>query len=314
MAHLNEDLHGFSRSNVDYRVSAFLSRPERYRVVVDDYYAADLFRSHGNRGSTYLFLHWCADQFGPDLLPTLVGSDLHGTANLEAATGRRFEDLFRAWAFDLYARPDGEAFAGYRATGGTGAGAWPAAGPRPSRAAEGRDDVWEAAGASPRHVLVDRGRAKAVRVFVEAPAAADLQVTAAILPAAPRLDLTARAYASADGGLILRASARERGGVPVRLVALTWEPLAPPADAHRSPIRPGRLDPDQLRAAFGPGAIPAGGSLDSGPIRLGPDALAGPLVVKLLTLDPDGRPVTAWAALGDDPPPALAADAPPIRR
>ena len=75
LAHLAEDLHGFSRSNLDYRVSAFLSRPERYRLVVEDYYAADLFRSHGNRGGTYLFLRWCADRYGPGLLPALVRSE-----------------------------------------------------------------------------------------------------------------------------------------------------------------------------------------------------------------------------------------------
>ena len=311
LAHLNEDLHGFGRSNVDYRVSAFLSRPERYRLLVEDYYAADLFRSHGNRGSTYLFLRWCADRYGPDLLPTLVGSGLHGTANLEAATGRRFEDLIRAWAFDLYARPDGAAFAGYRAAG---AEAWPAAGPRPSRAAAGRDDAWEAAGTSPHYALVDRGRAGAVRIRVEGPPASDLQVTAAILPAAPRLDLAARAYTSADGSLMLRASARERSGAPVKLLSLAWEPLTPPADAHRSPLRPGRLDPDRFRAAFGSGAIPAAGSLDARPIRLDPDATAGPLVLKLLALAPDGRPITAWAALGDEPPPALAVGDDPARR
>ena len=71
---LAEDCCGFSTSNIDYRVSAFLARPERYQLVVDDYYAADLFRSHGNRGSTYLFLRWCADRYGPGLLPALVSS------------------------------------------------------------------------------------------------------------------------------------------------------------------------------------------------------------------------------------------------
>ncbi len=314
LAHLVEDLHGFGRSNVDYRASAFLSRPERYRLVVDDYYAADLFRGHGDRGSTYLFLRWCADRFGPDLLPTLVGSELTGTANLEAATGRRFDDLFRAWTFELFARADGEAFAGYRDS--TVATPWPAAGPRPSRVSEGGADVWEAAGTSPRYVLIDRDPGKAVRVRVEAPIAADLQVTAAVLPASPRLELSARVHPAADGGLVLRASVRERGGIPARLAALAWEPATPPPDPHRSPIQPGRLDPDQFRAAFGPAAVPADGALDSRPIRLPLGALAGPAVVKLLALAPDGRPVTAWATLDDAPPPTLAADpaTPPDRR
>ena len=75
IAHLAEDSYGFSTSNIDYRVSAFLARPERYQLVVDDYYAADLFRSHGNRGSTYLFLRWCARTvMAPELLPALVHS------------------------------------------------------------------------------------------------------------------------------------------------------------------------------------------------------------------------------------------------
>ncbi len=102
LAHLAEDLHGFSRTNLDYRVSAFLSRPERYRLVVEDYYAADLFRSHGNRGGTYLFLRWCADRFGPGLLPALVRSPTRGMANLEAATGVPFAELYRQWSVALF--------------------------------------------------------------------------------------------------------------------------------------------------------------------------------------------------------------------
>ena len=109
LAHLVEDLHGFSRSNLDYRISAFLSQPVRYRLVVEDYYAADLFRSHGNRGGTYLFLRWCADRFGPALLPALIRSDLRGTENLESATGvllRRALPAVVGRALPLRARPE----------------------------------------------------------------------------------------------------------------------------------------------------------------------------------------------------------------
>src|SRR5207248_10293264 len=102
LAHLVEDLHGFSRTNVDYRASAFLSDPCRYRLVVDDYYAADLFRSHGNRGAAYLFLRWCADRFGPGLVPALVRSGRQGVANLEAVTGAAFDDLYRGWSVALF--------------------------------------------------------------------------------------------------------------------------------------------------------------------------------------------------------------------
>ena len=102
IAHLVEDAFGFSRSNIDYRVSAYLTQPERYRLVVDDYFSADLFRSHGNRGATYLFLRWCVDRHGPGLLDALVRSDLRGVENLEAATGSTFPDLFRRWTVALY--------------------------------------------------------------------------------------------------------------------------------------------------------------------------------------------------------------------
>src|SRR5260370_16587154 len=101
LAHLVEDLHGFSRSNLDYRVSAFLSQPARYQLVVEDYYAADLFRSHGNRGGTYLFLRWCVDRFGPALLPTLIRSEKRGTANLEAASGVPCAQLHRHCSLPL---------------------------------------------------------------------------------------------------------------------------------------------------------------------------------------------------------------------
>jgi hypothetical protein len=97
LAHLAEDEFGFSRTNLDYRVSAFLSRPEAYRLVVADYYAAELFRSHGTRGAAYLFLRYCADRFGADLALNLMRSPLRGIANIEAATGRRFADLYRDW-------------------------------------------------------------------------------------------------------------------------------------------------------------------------------------------------------------------------
>jgi hypothetical protein len=98
LAHVNEDAHGYSWHNLDYRVSAFLAEPERYSVVVPDYYNAGLFRSHGHRGATYLFLRWCEDRFGPELLGRLVRSNLTGVANLETATGRRFAELFREWS------------------------------------------------------------------------------------------------------------------------------------------------------------------------------------------------------------------------
>jgi hypothetical protein len=101
IAHMVEDLHGYSWSNLDYRISAFLSAPERYQLAVPDYFRAGLFRSHGNRGATYLFLRWCCDTYGDDVLKSLVQSNLSGIPNVEAATGQSFADLFRQWTTAL---------------------------------------------------------------------------------------------------------------------------------------------------------------------------------------------------------------------
>jgi hypothetical protein len=101
LAHLVEDRHGYSWSNLDYRISAFLSAPERYQLVVRDYFDSGLFRSHGNRGATYLFLRWCCDRFGDDLMRQLVQSNLAGVANLETATEQPFGELFRQWTVAL---------------------------------------------------------------------------------------------------------------------------------------------------------------------------------------------------------------------
>jgi hypothetical protein len=101
LAHLAEDLHGKEWSNLDYRISAFLSCTERYGLVVPDYYAAGLWRSHGHRGAAYLFLRWCADTFGPNLQTQLIQTNLSGIRNLEVATGTPFPLLFRHWAAAL---------------------------------------------------------------------------------------------------------------------------------------------------------------------------------------------------------------------
>src|SRR5262249_32026483 len=97
IAHLAEDRCGFSTSNIDYRFIGSLAGPEASQLAVDVYYGAALFRSHGNRGSTYLFLRWCKNRYGPELPEALVHSSLRGAANLERCTGSTFASLFRGW-------------------------------------------------------------------------------------------------------------------------------------------------------------------------------------------------------------------------
>jgi hypothetical protein len=312
LAHLAEDLHGFSRSNIDYRISAFLSQPERYQLVVEDYYAADLFRSHGHRGATYLFLRWCADRYGPELLPALAGSRRKGVPNLELATGCTFAELYRRWSvalfesgLDLPGRVADRGGEGYRSVDmRTPLNDWQLAGPRTGRLeADGPADLWVAAGTSSHFAVVRSCSAGAVEVEVAGPADAELQVTAIPLPAdRAHLELTARTISGPDGELRLRASIREAGGGPVRLSALAWEPLAPSASPEDPGSYHGELDMLGIAASFGSTALPAGGRLDSLPIPLhGVHPDAGPLVIKLIGTDVRGRRVAAWAEVNRRP-------------
>jgi hypothetical protein len=308
LAHLVEDLHGFSRSNIDYRVSAFLSQPVRYRLVVEDYYAADLFRSHGNRGGTYLFLRWCADRFGPALLPALIASDRRGTENLEAATGIPFDELYREWTVALYLsgleagaiRPGD-----YRALDIHGRlGGCELAGPRPLEVRPGGEPAcWSATGTSTQFLLIETlPGAEALAVAVSAPPEAELQVTAVPLPAnMGRLELTIDRIAGQEGMPRLRVTLRERHGVAVTLSTIAWEPLAPAAHPRDARVCSGALDPAGITRAFGTASLPPHGTLETEWIRL-PDDLPRdvPLVVKVVGTDAGGRRVAGWAEM---PPP-----------
>ena len=311
IAHLVEDQLGFSKSNLDYRVAAFLAAPERYRLVVDDYYAAGLFRGHGNRGSTYLFLRWCADQYGPDLVGRLARSGRRGAGALEEATGSSFAGLFRRWTVALAADGPGSQADGYRSLDPFGDfGGWPLAGPRMARIGAGGADSWQAEGTSPHFAIVDGGGSGALEVSVEGPDRAHLQVTAIPLPAGtPRLDLAvvAAGPASADGEPVVRLGLRERSGAAIRLDRLAWEPMVPGPNPHASGFRRGSLAGPALASALGSASLPALGRLDSPPIPLrGALPGEGPIVVKVVGMDDRGRRVAAWADLVPEKVPAVA--------
>lgn len=101
IAHVAENVHDSGWSNLDYRISRFLNDPQRYPLVVSDYYRSGLWRDHGCRGAAYLFLRWCVDRFGDDLLTRLIHSPLRGQDNLERAAGVPFDELFRRWTLAL---------------------------------------------------------------------------------------------------------------------------------------------------------------------------------------------------------------------
>lgn len=312
LAHLAEDLNGFSMSNINYRVSAFLTSPERYQLVVDDYYTADLFRSHGNRGSTYLFLRWCVDQYGESLLGALAHSRLKGAANLEAATGSTFAELYRRWSLALFlsgldpsldrggSAPDRYRSISTRAP----CDEWELAGPRFTRVtADSRTDEWTALGTSSHFAVVESSPTGAVEVEVNGPAEAELQVTVVPLGAdLPRLDLKVNKLRGPAGDVCMRARVTERNGTPVRLSAISWEPLTPPANPHSTGFRCGRLDMLGIAATFGSSALQAAGERSSRLIPLpGVSSGIGPLVIKLIGSDDKGRRIAAWAEVAPDP-------------
>ncbi len=308
LAHLVEDLHGFSRSNLDYRVSAFLSRPDRYRLVVEDYYAADLFRSHGNRGGTYLFLRWCVDRFGPGLIRSLIQSDRLGVANLEAATGWTFADLYRSWSVALFETGFDPSSASRAPLQSIDVRApfddWDLAGPRTFPVApDGPEMAWATAGTASRYLIVGASRQGAVEVTVNAPAEANLQVTALALPddlAEPEIQV--KAVHVPDGEACLRVDLHERNGTAMRLAALAWEPLVPGPNPHAPGFRRAGLDMLGIADSFGTSALPAHGRLFSKLIAAsgGLDDLREPLIIKAVGTDSHGRRVAAWAEVQVD--------------
>jgi hypothetical protein len=313
MAHLAEDVHGFSTSNIDYRVRAFLNQPERYQLVVDDYYAADLFRSHGNRGSTYLFLRWCADRYGPELLPALADCPLRGIANLEATTGATFAGLFRLWSVALYSeeqstnRNTGDrclcggdpAFDGFCTTRDDRE----LAGPHFERMTPGSPaNEWSAQGTTAHYVVVDGVRSPYVEIDVSGSREAELQVTAVPLgDDRARLDLAIETRSTRNEGLAIRARVSERHGAAVRLAGLSWEPETPCPDPTDRTSQRGWLNTERVAAIFGAAEVPGNGELVSGPIPLyGNLARRGPLVVKIVGTDANGRRVVGWARIDTD--------------
>jgi hypothetical protein len=143
----------------------------------------------------------------------------------------------------------------------------------------------------------------AVEIEVAGPAEAEIQVTVLPLGAnLPRLELAVSKLIGNGGELRLRARIKERNGVPVRLSALSWEPLTPPADPHAAGFRCGRLDMLGIAASFGSSVVPAAGELSSRPIPLtGVSPCDGPLAIKLVGTDAKGRRIAAWAQVDADP-------------
>jgi hypothetical protein len=114
IAHVAEQQHHAGWSNLDYRIDRFLHAPHSAPLVVPDASRAGLWRDPGCRGASYLFLQWCVDQFGDDLLSKLIHSRRRGRANIEHATGVPFAELYRRWTIALCDDVSESSAIGYR--------------------------------------------------------------------------------------------------------------------------------------------------------------------------------------------------------
>ena len=109
LAHCVERTLAPASPNLDYRIARFLERPHQFPLTVTDYYAAGLWREHGCRGATFLFVDSCRERYGPVLLSRLATSDCTGPRSVASATGTQFRALVRQWSVGLleplHARP-----------------------------------------------------------------------------------------------------------------------------------------------------------------------------------------------------------------
>ncbi len=280
LAHAAEDLHGFSRANLDYRVSAYLSDPSRYPLVEADYYAAGLWRTHGCRGATYLFLRRRVERDGPELLARLVQSNLAGTANLEAATGKPFAELFRDWTTATALSADLHGPYGDRLL----------CGPRFRQVAldGGRADV-EVAETAAAYVLLHSPTGARSRLTVTADVGAGLQVSLIRQPEGSAR-LTLRRVPGSRPGVCRLALTAHDGDVTLDDAA--WERRTPlvnwPEDTSWRPAA------DAVRTWFGSKQWRAGETRTSGDIVLPKDADRAPVLFKVLGRDEAGRAITAW--------------------
>lgn len=327
IAHLAENLHGYSWSNLDYRISGFLNAPERYRLVVEDYYAADLWRGHGNRGSTYLFLRWCVDQFGESLLGELVQSNLHGVENIEVATGRPFAELYRDWSAALFLSRSGHAsrpadelrFLSLRAQLGSRL----LAGPRYDYLdLGGAERRFAVAGTSTKYCIAHSPPAAGSRVSVMADPDAQLQLSVRRLPASLarlKLDATRNEPSAADAGSVsLQVQLSEHNGSAVTLEHLAWERLTPGSNNEHDRGPCSRImGAGEIEELFGTTRLDAFGCLAAPRLAIEPPAASREtLVLKALARDDSGHALTAWCTLGPprDRPPQLAAERGDVKR
>ena len=234
-------------SNLDYRISRYLNDTTRYPLIVPDYYSAGLWRNHGCRGATWLFLHWLEARFGPPVLPQIVREPAAGTVGLERVLGLRFPALYRHFTLALAGvnpevSPPPAASIENAASGGAGRelrafprlprtiGQWVMAGPRPHAWQPARQPelTLELTGTSTAHIVIETASPEelpAIRAAAAGLSAISGENSVTPPPAwrievegsTPRLQVTVVALHALPQNLMLQALATTE---PSRAVAL----------------------------------------------------------------------------------------------
>lgn len=307
MAHLCEDRVGRSATNLDYRVSAFLSDPSRYRLVVPEASHPELFRSHGSRGASYLFLRWCAEAFDPDLPRTLALGRFTGSEHLERLTGLPFAELHRHWALSL-ARVSvgGSRVAGNRLDLLDSIGDWPIGGVRfaPLGPGDG-EQPFSIEGTGTQFFRLSTDPSGTSRVDLRLDPASEPSLSALILEGPrPRLSLDVTEVDRDDEAATVVVRVEERAGIPVELDRLSWEPLTPAQDLPRDALRPGMIGRDEMPSLFSDTKLGPRGQTISRRFEIDSTALRrGPIIFRITARDSEGGRVVAWAELDPEPAP-----------
>lgn len=295
IAHLAENLIGKGYSNLDHRVSTYLTAPERYRLVVPDYYRAGLWRCHGCRGATYLFLRWIVDRYGEGVLKELSQSNLAGIENIETATQTPFDELFRNWCistllaglesksttFDyatlnLHSRLESRQLSGPNV-----------------RLLESSDCSFDIAATAmlPVEIRVAPGSTK--RIAITAPNDSQLQITVVRMPDdLPQI----RLVATRDSELArsVRLKVEQRAGAQVRWQNAAWELAFPPQ--NKAPESQTGSTVMACPELFTKLETRSGQAVFSDPIDISRHG-GRSVVVKVSGIDAKGRRVAGWTVV-----------------
>lgn len=292
MAHLAENIAGQGWSNLDYRISTYLSETNQHRLVVPDYFQAGLWRSHGCRGATYLFLRYLVDRFGPELLGELSRSNLEGIENVEVATQTQFAELFRDWSVSLAVA----SMVGHPVD--RGIRSIPLQGRLGERMLAGvrTHDLTDAdlalslAPTSWTSVVITVEPGAERQLDVQMPASAEMVATLVRLP-----DDSASATMAVSEAGQNHVALSVTSPNAVRWQSISWERLRLRQESARENEKIARI----LPAAEILGAATKEGVWTSDPIDLA-EFEGDAVVFKLIGLDEKGRFVSAWHVYGDE--------------